>query len=88
MRTALFGYAFQEEKMVKIMLFDDFLQNQWFLANFDITNTFDASFHIEIGIVLYYFDDDILRYKPSKIHKNPGFRPALTTISSMYLRTH
>ena len=31
-----------------------------------------SSFYIKICILLYYFDQECLRYKPSKIHQNHG----------------
>ena len=66
-----------KKKSVKIMVFDDFLWNRWFLQNSDDIISFVSSFYIKICILLYYFDQYFLRYKPSKIHQNPGFIAAL-----------
>ena len=66
-----------KKKSVKIMVFDDFLWNRWFLQNSDDIISFVSSFYIKICILLYYFDQYFWRYKPSKIHQNPGFIAAL-----------
>ena len=58
------------KKSVKIMFF-------MILQNSDVTISFVPSFYITICILLYYFDPEFFRYKPSKIHQNPGFRPTL-----------
>jgi len=66
-----------KKKSVKILVFDDFLRNRWILQNSDVIISFVSSFYIKICILLYYFDQYFLRYKPAKIHQNPGFIPAL-----------
>ena len=45
-----------KKKSVKIMVFDDFLQNRWFLQKSDIIIIFVSSFYIKICILLCYFD--------------------------------
>ena len=60
-----------KKNLVKIVFFDDFPRNRWFLQNSDVIISFvSSSFYIKICTLLYYFDQYFFRYKPSKIHQN------------------